>query len=97
VPHEITVLPATRQRRHSSLYPAEAGTRFRDPGGMQCWVDLSVSHASTDRARRRVTSFIRRTTLTTIPRRRLPIPVTQTEALKAKFHYASWFEAASVM
>jgi len=35
------VLPATRQRCVSRLYPpAEAGTRFSDPGGMQGWVDL---------------------------------------------------------
>ena len=35
-----TVLPATRQMRHFRLIPAEAGTRFRDPGGMQGWVGL---------------------------------------------------------
>ena len=35
-----TVLPATRQRWHSRLYPSEAGTRLSDPGGMQGWVDL---------------------------------------------------------
>jgi len=77
------VLPATRQRWHSSLYPAEAGTRFSDPGGMQGWVDLvgwlhtvmvyppikTVTHPSTNRARRRVTSFMPRTTLATTPRR----------------------------
>ena len=34
------MLPATRQRRHSRLYPAKAGTRFSDRGGMQGWVDL---------------------------------------------------------
>jgi len=35
-----TVLPATRQRWHSSLYAAKAGTQFSDSGGMQGWVDL---------------------------------------------------------
>ena len=52
--------------------PAEAGTRFSDPGGMQGSVDLvgwlhaetvyppevSVTHPSTNRARRALTSFI---------------------------------------
>ena len=42
VPYGITVLPATRQRWHSRLYPKpiKAGTRFSDPRGMQGWVDL---------------------------------------------------------
>jgi len=40
MPCWITVLPANRQRWHSCLTPAEAGTQFSDPGGMQCWVDL---------------------------------------------------------
>jgi len=35
-----TVLPATRQRWHSCLYPAETGTWLSDPVGMQGWVDL---------------------------------------------------------
>jgi len=37
-----TVLPATRQRWHSCLYPhpIKAGTGFNDPGGMQGWVKL---------------------------------------------------------
>jgi len=37
-----TVLPATRQRWHSSLYPGWNwyGTKFSDPRGMQGWVDL---------------------------------------------------------
>jgi len=43
MPYEITVLPATRQRWLSRLTPAEAGTRFSDPGGMQGWVDLVYS------------------------------------------------------
>jgi len=34
------LLPATRQRWQSRLYPAEAGTRLSDPGGMQGLVDL---------------------------------------------------------
>ena len=63
--------------------PQQAGTRFSDPGGMQGWADLyivgwlhtqmayrpqTVTHLSTKRTRRRVTSFIgglRRTMLTT--------------------------------
>jgi len=36
MPYGITVLPATRQRSESRLYPpVEAGTRFSDLGGMQ--------------------------------------------------------------
>jgi len=38
-----TVLPATRQRWHSTFTPAKAGTRFSDPGGMQGWVDLVIN------------------------------------------------------
>ena len=63
--------------------PAKAGTRLSDPGGMQGWVDLvgwlhtemvyacpkTVTHPSTNRARRELTSFMRRTQLTTTPRR----------------------------
>ena len=77
-----TVLPATRQRWHSRLTPTEAGTRLSDHGGMQGWVDLvGLLHAemvyppedghpsSTNRARRALTSFMRRTPLTTMPRR----------------------------
>ena len=33
------MLLVTRQRWHSRLTPAEAGTRCSDPGGMQGWVD----------------------------------------------------------
>jgi len=57
--------------------PAEAGTRLTDPGGMQGWVDLvgwlhtemvyppkMVTHPSTNRARRALTSFMWRTPLT---------------------------------
>ena len=63
--------------------PAEAGTRLSEPGGMQGCVDLvgflrmrwytrpkTVTHPSTNRARRALTSFMRRTPLTTTPRRR---------------------------
>jgi len=41
MPHEITrcFLPPGRGD-FSALTPAEAGTRFSDPGGMQGWVDL---------------------------------------------------------
>ena len=31
------VLPTTRQRRLSRLYPTKAGTRFSDPGWMKSW------------------------------------------------------------
>ena len=61
---------------------AEAGTRFSLPGGMQDGLDLlvgyiprwytrpkTVTHPSTNRARRALTSFMRRTPLTTTPRR----------------------------
>ena len=42
LPHEITVLPATRHKwTHPALTPArQAGTRFTYPGGMEDWVDL---------------------------------------------------------
>jgi len=62
--------------------PVEAGTRLSDPGGMQGWVDLvgwlhaemvyppeNGHHPGTNRARRGLTSFMRRTPLTTTPRR----------------------------
>ena len=79
VPYDITqcYLPPSRGDI-SAFIPAEAGTRFNDPGGMQGWVDLvgwwytrpkSVTHPSTNRVQRRVTSFMRRTMLTTMPRR----------------------------
>jgi len=61
--------------------PAEAGTRLCNPGGMQGLVGLlhtemvyppeDVTHPSTNRARRELTSFMRRTPLTTTPRRHL--------------------------
>ena len=36
MPYEITVLPATPSRGDFPAFtPAEAGTRFSDPGGMQ--------------------------------------------------------------
>jgi len=56
--------------------PNSAGTRLSNPGGMQSWLDLvgwyiprsyirphMVTHPSTNRARRRTTSFICRSTL----------------------------------
>ena len=43
-----TVLPATWQRWLSRLTPAEAGTRFSDPGGIQGWVDLGGGYNSQD-------------------------------------------------
>ena len=48
-----------------ALTPAEAGTRLSDPGGMQGSVDLvrltrpkTVTHPSSNRSRRALTSFI---------------------------------------
>ena len=73
-----------------ALTPAEAGTRLSDPGEMQGWVDpvgwlhtemvypprpKTVTHPSTNRARRALTSFMRRTPPTTTPRRQ-PDPPT---------------------
>jgi len=80
VPCGITLcyLPPSRDDTPAFI-PAEASTRFSDPGGMQGWVDLvgwlravivypkTVTHPSTNRVRRRVTSFMRRTTLATTP------------------------------
>jgi len=82
MPHGITqcYLPPGRSDI-PALTPAEVGTRLSDPGGMQGWVDLvgllhtemvypnTVTHPGTNRARRALTSFIRRTPLTTTPRR----------------------------
>jgi len=50
-----TVLPATRQRWHSRLYPQliKASTRFSDSRGMQGWVDLVGLVTYQLRARRR--------------------------------------------
>ena len=58
-----------------ALTPAEAGTRLSDPGGMQveftwlaCYIPRwytrlnTVTHPGTNRARRALTSFMRRTT-----------------------------------
>ena len=63
----------------SAFTPAEAGTRFSDPGGMQRWVEPSGwlemvysrnGHPSrTNRARWWLTSLMRPTTLTTTPSR----------------------------
>jgi len=64
--------------------------RLSDPGGMQGCVDLAgllhtemvghtrpktVTHPSTNRARRALTSFMRRTPLTTTPRHQLDVQV----------------------
>jgi len=82
MPHGITqcYLPPGRGDI-PALAPAEAGTQLSDPRGMQGWVDLvgllhtemvypkTVTHPGTNRARRALTSFIRRTPLTTMPRR----------------------------
>jgi len=66
-PAEVTFPPLPR--------PIKAGTRFSYSTGMQDWVELvgwlytevvrpkTVTHPSTNRARRRVTSLKRRTTL----------------------------------
>ena len=63
----------------AAFTPAEAGTRFSDPEGMQGWVDLGSwlemvyphnGHPSwTNRARCWLTSLMRPTTLTTTPSR----------------------------
>ena len=81
MPHRITqcYLPPCRADI-PTLTPAEAGTQLRDPGGMQGWVDLvgwlhtemytrpkTVTHPGTNRARRALTSFLRRTPLTITP------------------------------
>ena len=85
VPYGITqcYLPSGRGDI-PAFTPAEAGTRFSDPRGIQGWVDLvaryiprwytrpkTVTHPNTNRARRGLTSFMRRTPLTTTPRRRV--------------------------
>jgi len=73
MPHGITqryLLPGRGDI--PALTPAEAGTRLSDPGGMQGSVDLAgLLHTEmvyppegTNRARRALTSFMRRTPLT---------------------------------
>jgi len=75
-----TVLSATRQR-WPALTSAVTGTRLSHPELMQGWDDLlagyiprwytrpkTVPHPSTNRARRGLTSFMRRTPLTTTSR-----------------------------
>jgi len=76
-----TMLPATRQRWHLRPFPpAEAGTRFSDPVVMPVWVDLvgwlhtEMVYLSIRRSliqvpnrARDLTSFMRRTPLTTAP------------------------------
>jgi len=78
--HSVTCHPA--EVTFQPLAVVEAGTQFSDLWGMQGWVDLvgtgnvpwwytrpkTVTHPSTNWARRRVTSFMRRMTLTTTPR-----------------------------
>ena len=73
MPHGITqcYLPPGRGDI-PALTPAEAGTRLSDPGGMQGGVD---THPGTNRARRALTSFMRRTPLTTTPRRQPLLPL----------------------
>jgi len=71
MPHGITqcYLPPGR-RDIPALTPAEAGIWFGDPVGMPGWVDLVSwdgnipAHPGTNRARRALTSFMRRTPLT---------------------------------
>ena len=82
MPHGITqcYLPPGRGDI-PAFNPAEAGTRLSDPGG--CKAELTqlaccipgwhtrpktVTHPGTNRARRALTSFMRRTPLTTTPR-----------------------------
>jgi len=61
------------QRRHSCFNPSWTGTWFRDPGGMKGYIPRwytcpkPVTHPSTNRARRALTSFMRWTPLTTMP------------------------------
>ena len=60
-----------------ALTQAEAGTRLSDPEGCKAELTLAgyipkaktVTHPGTNRARRALTSFMRRTPLTTTPRR----------------------------
>jgi len=74
-----------------ALTPTEAGTLFSNPRGMHGWVDLvgwlhtemvyppkTVTHPSTNRARCGLTSFMRRTPLTTTPRRHVLVTHTHT-------------------
>jgi len=76
MPHGITqrYLPPGRGDI-PALTPEENGTRLSDPSGMQGLVGLlhtetkTVTHPGTNRARRALTSFMRRTPLTTRPRR----------------------------
>ena len=81
VPYGITqcYLPPGRDDI-PALTPAEAGTRFCDPGRMQGWVDLAgwshtETHPSTNRARRGLISFMQRTPLTTTLRDHYAWPI----------------------
>ena len=84
IPYRITqCYPPPDRGDIFALTPTEAVTRLRDPGGMQGWVELvgwlhteivyppEDGHPPmyTNRARRVLTWFMRRTSLTTTPRR----------------------------
>ena len=88
------MLPATRQRWHSRPYPSRSWYSIKRPRGMQGWVDLvgllhtgmvypseDGTQPGTNRARRALTSFIRRTPLTTSPRRQPKSCCTQNTVL----------------
>jgi len=84
VPYRITQCYLPPDRGDIPAFtPAKAGTRISDPEGMQGWVDLdgllhtemvyhtrpkTVTHPSTNRARRALTLFKWWTLLTTMPR-----------------------------
>jgi len=101
------VLPATRQTWVSRLHLQliKTSTRFSDPGGMQGWVYKrrwytrvkTVTTLSTNRARRRVTSFMQRTTLP--PNRQpdtRPFIIVIYSPVKLSFLMArSWLSASS--
>ena len=78
--HSVTCRPA--EVTFQPLPPAEAGLDLATPKGCKAELALlsgyvswwytrlkTVTHPSTNRARRMVTSFMRRTTITTTPRR----------------------------
>ena len=75
--HSVYLPPGRGDILAFTPYYSKAGTRLSDPGGMQGWVDLDswftrpkmVTHPSTNRARRGLTLFMRRTSLTITPRR----------------------------
>ena len=45
--HSVTCMPRG-SGDFPAFTPAEAGTRFSDPGGMQGWVDLGCGYNSQD-------------------------------------------------